>query len=264
MTEGPERASEADAEATSDPSDGPHRLADPLLRLDGVTAGYGPTTVLDGVGFDVGAGAVVGLVGRNGAGKTTTLRTVMGSVTPRAGSITFDGVDITATRPEATVGHGVALVPEERRVFDSLSVRENLELAELGGADGEFGRSIDDVLDTFENLADREQTAASALSGGEQQMLAIARALVSDAELLLLDEPTEGLAPYVIERVVEVIEELRAQGLTVLLVEQNVHVALDVCDYLYVVDNGRIVHGKTSDELQADDGVLDRHLGVSR
>jgi branched-chain amino acid transport system ATP-binding protein len=188
----------------------------------------------------------------------------MGSLTPRAGSIRFDGADITDTGPEATVGRGVALVPEERRVFDSLSVRENLELATLGGREGAVGRTISEVLDTFENLAEREHTAASALSGGEQQMLAIARALVSNAELLLLDEPTEGLAPYIIERVVDVVDELSTQGLTVLLVEQNVHVALDVCDYVYVVENGRTVHGSTSDELQADDDALDRHLGVSR
>ena len=261
MTEPSERASGSDAAESSGTR---HRLNDPLLRVDGVTAGYGATTVLEDVGFDVGAGEAVGLVGRNGAGKTTTLRTIMGSVTPRTGSITFDGEDITATPPEETVGHGVALVPEERRVFDSLSVRENLELAKLGGSDGEFGRSIADVLDTFENLADREHTAASALSGGEQQMLAVARALVSNARLLLLDEPTEGLAPYIIERVIDVVEDLKRQGLTVLLVEQNVHAALDVCDYVYVVDNGRIVHGSTSDELEADEGVLDRHLGVSR
>ena len=261
----PASATEATPGAGHDDDDADsHRLDDPLLRLEGVTAGYGATTVLHDVGLDVGAGEVVGLVGRNGAGKTTTLRTIMGSITPRTGSITVDSVDITDARPETTVGHGVALVPEERRVFDSLSVRENLELAELGGDGGEFGRSIEEVLDTFENLADREHTAASALSGGEQQMLAIARALVSNAGVLLLDEPTEGLAPYIIERVVEVIEDLRTAGLTVLLVEQNVHVALDVCDYVYVVDNGQIVHGSTSDELQADDGVLDRHLGVSR
>jgi branched-chain amino acid transport system ATP-binding protein len=269
MTDTPPRDGESESKVETTPGPGPtddgrYRLDDPLLRLDGVSAGYGATTVLEAVGFDVGAGEVVGLVGRNGAGKTTTLRAIMGSLTPRAGSITFDGADITDTGPEATVGRGVALVPEERRVFDSLSVRENLELATLGGREGAVGRTIPEVLDTFENLAEREHTAASALSGGEQQMLAIARALVSNAELLLLDEPTEGLAPYIIERVVDVVDELSTQGLTVLLVEQNVHVALDVCDYVYVVENGRTVHGSTSDELQADDDALDRHLGVSR
>jgi len=239
------------------------RLEDPLVRLDDVTAGYGATTVLQEVSFDVGYGEVVGLVGRNGVGKTTTLQTIMGNIVPRTGTITYDDVDITEAGPEETVREGIALVPEERRVFHSLSIRENLELAELGGSDGEYGRSIADVLGTFENLADRETAAGSTLSGGEQQMLAIARALVSNARFLMLDEPTEGLAPYIIERVVETIQQLKRQGLTVLLVEQNVPVALDVCDYVYVMDNGRIVHQSSSDELQANDDILDRYLGVS-
>ncbi|WP_254272302.1 ABC transporter ATP-binding protein [Haloarcula marina] len=247
---------------TSDGRPATHRLDDPLLRVEGVSAGYDATTVLQNVGFDVGRGEVVGIVGRNGVGKTTTLRTIMGNLAPRSGSITYDGVDIAGMGPEATVAEGIALVPEERRVFDSLSVRENLELAELGGSGG--GRSIEDVLATFENLAEREHAPGSALSGGEQQMLAIARALVSGADCLLLDEPTEGLAPLIVERVIDVVRELRADGLTVLLVEQNVHVALDVCDYVYVVANGQVVHGSPADELRADGEVLDRHLGVGQ
>jgi branched-chain amino acid transport system ATP-binding protein len=233
--------------------------------LDGVTAGYGATTVLQDVSVDVGNGEVVGLVGRNGVGKTTTLRTVMGTLAPRSGSITYDSEDIGDLGPEETVRRGIALVPEERRVFGGLSVRENLELAELGGTGGRGdgpGWSIDEVLDTFENLAENERAAGSTLSGGEQQMLAVGRALVSGAGTLLLDEPTEGLAPYVVERVVETIESLRERGLTVLLVEQNVRMALDVCDYVYVMDNGRIVHRSSSDALRGDD-ALDRHVGVS-
>jgi branched-chain amino acid transport system ATP-binding protein len=242
--------------------DGGNRLEDPLLGLDGVTSGYGETTVLQAVSFAVGDGEVVGLVGRNGAGKTTTLQTIMGNVAPRAGAVTFDGEEVTGLGPEDTVGRGMALVPEERRVFQGLSIRENLELARMGGSDGAYGRSIDEVLETFENLGDRESAAGSTLSGGEQQMLAIARALVSDAHFLMLDEPTEGLAPYIIQRVVETIEELRSDGLTVLLVEQNVHVALDVCDFVYVMANGRIVHASPGDELAEDEAVLDRYLGV--
>jgi len=157
----------------------------------------------------------------------------------------------------------MALVPEERRIFRDLTVRENLELAELGGSDGAYRRSIDAVFETFENLADREIAPGSALSGGEQQMLAVARALVGGARLLMLDEPTEGLAPYVIERVVATIEDLRTEGLTVLLVEQNVHVALDVCDHIYVMENGRIVHDSPSAALGDDDEILDRYLGVN-
>jgi branched-chain amino acid transport system ATP-binding protein len=240
-----------------------YRLEDPLLRVDGVTAGYGATTVLREVGFDVGEGEVVGLVGRNGAGKTTTLRTVMGQVTPRTGSIGYDGVDVADAGPEETVRRGIALVPEGRRIFHDLTVRENLELAALGGSDrADTTYTIGEVLETFENLGDRETAPGSALSGGEQQMLAVARALVSGARLLMLDEPTEGLAPYVIERVVATIDELRTRGLTVLLVEQNVHVALDACDYVYVLANGRTVHDSPSGALRDDDAVLDRYLGV--
>ncbi|MBB6645584.1 ABC transporter ATP-binding protein [Halobellus sp. MBLA0160] len=236
-----------------------------MLRVDGVTAGYGATTVLQDVSVDVGNGEVVGLVGRNGVGKTTTLRTVMGTLAPRSGSVTYDGEDVGDLGPEETVRRGIALVPEERRIFGGLSVRENLELAELGGTGGRGGDhswGIDEVLDTFENLADNESAPGSTLSGGEQQMLAVGRALVSGGRTLLLDEPTEGLAPYVVERVVETIESLRKRGLTVLLVEQNVRMALDVCDYVYVMDSGRIVHRSSPDALR-DDDALDRHVGVS-
>ena len=248
-------------EATPRPA--PRRLDDPLLRVEDVTAGYGATTVLQGVDFDVGDGEVVGLVGRNGVGKTTTLRAITGTITPRSGTITYEGTDITDLGPEETVQRGIALVPEERRIFGGLSVRENLELAELGGKDGSFGWGIEEVLDTFENLANDQTAAGSTLSGGEQQMLAIGRALVSNARTLLLDEPTEGLAPYVVERVVETIETLRRQGLTVVLVEQNVQMALDVCDYVYVVENGKVVHGSTSSALAADEETLNRYLGVT-
>ncbi len=243
-------------------SEGPSRLIDTLLEVDGVTAGYGTTTVLDDVSLTVGDGEVVGLVGRNGVGKTTTLRAITGNLIPRSGAVRYDGADITGAGPEETARRGVALVPEERRVFRSLSVRENLELAALGGSDGPYGRDIDEVLKTFDNLAASETDPGGALSGGEQQMLAIARALVSNARCLLLDEPTEGLAPYVIEQVVETVADLQARGLTVLLVEQNVQVALDVCDHVYVMSNGRIVHESPSDALREDSAVLTRHLGI--
>ncbi|WP_049986074.1 ABC transporter ATP-binding protein [Halobellus rufus] len=250
-------------ESGADRDRGHRRVADPVLRVEELTAGYGPTEVLQSVNFDVGDGEVVGLVGRNGVGKTTTLRAVTGAVTPRSGTVTYEGRDITDEDPESTVGRGIALVPEERRIFGGLTVRENLELAELGGREGAGGWSIAEVFDTFENLADTETAKGSTLSGGEQQMLAIGRALVGNPRTLLLDEPTEGLAPYVVERVVETITELRDRGLTVVLVEQNVKMALEVCDYVYVMDNGRIVHESTSAALEDDRDVLDRHLGVS-
>jgi branched-chain amino acid transport system ATP-binding protein len=240
-----------------------NRLDDPLLRLDGVTSGYGATTVLQDVNVDIGTGEVVGIVGRNGVGKTTTLRTIMGELEPDAGTITYGGRDITTLEPEETVQNGVALVPEERRIFHDLSIRENLELAKMGGVETDSGRSVDEVLEMFENLAGNGHMAGSALSGGEQQMLAIGRALVSNAQFLMLDEPTEGLAPYIVQRVMEIIEDLSEQALTILLVEQNVHMALDVCDYVYVLDNGRIVHEDTAANLREDDAILDRYLGVT-
>lgn len=240
-----------------------HRLEDPLLRLDNVSAGYGQTKVLQGVDLDVGYGEIVGLVGRNGVGKTTTIRTIMGNLVPTSGNITFDDEDITGFPPEKTAREGIALVPEERRIFHNLSIRENLELAEMSGASERSGWSIDEVIAMFENLVGKGDHPGSALSGGEQQMLAIGRALVSDAQFLLLDEPTEGLAPYIVERVIEIIQDLNDQGLTILLVEQNVHMALDVCDYVYVLDNGQIVHHSTAAEMKEDDDVLDRYLGVT-
>ena len=236
----------------------------PRLSVERVTAGYGETTVLEDLSFDVGAGEVVGLIGRNGAGKTTTLRTIMGTVTPRAGRITYDGVSITDEGPESTARRGIALVPEERRIFEDLTVRENLRLAAFGGTGGDPDTAaIDEVLGTFENLRDRPDAPGKHLSGGEQQMLAIARAIVSDAELLLLDEPTEGLAPEIIEQVVTLIDDLRAHGLTILLVEQNVPVAVEICDFIYIIEDGRIVHADASDALAEDDDVLDRYVGIS-
>jgi branched-chain amino acid transport system ATP-binding protein len=239
------------------------RLADPLLRLEDVTSGYGDTRVLRNVSFDVGDGETVGIVGRNGAGKTTTLQTIMGNVTPQSGSITFGGEEIGDLGPEATVGHGISFVPEERRIFPGLTVRENLELAKMGGSEMGVLRDIDEVIGMFENLAENESSLGSALSGGEQQMLAIARALVAGARLLLLDEPTEGLAPLIVERVQEVVEELSDEGLSILLVEQNVQVAFEATDYLYVLDNGVIVHQAPTEELREEMAILDRYLGVT-
>lgn len=246
-------------------TDGSRRGDKPLLSVDSVTAGYGETTVLEDLSFEVDAGEIVGLIGRNGAGKTTTLRTIMGTVTPRSGTITYDGRAITDEPPETTARRGIALVPEERRIFQDLTVRENLRLAAVGGTggDGSNDAAIDDVLGMFENLRGRPDALGKSLSGGEQQMLAIGRAIVSDADLLLLDEPTEGLAPEIIDQVVDIVSDLRERGLTVLVVEQNVHVALDICDFVYIVEDGRIAHASASDTLLENREILDRYVGVS-
>jgi len=234
---------------------------DPLLSIEGLQAGYGLTTVLQGVDLDVDRGSVVALVGRNGVGKTTTLRSIVGNVTPSGGTITFDGEDITRLDTVETIQRGIAFVPEDRRVFPGLTVRENIEMGHLG-VNATGGPSVDEVLDTFENLAQHEHSEGSVLSGGEQQMLAIARALVADPALLLLDEPTEGLAPYIVRQIEEIIDELNDEGITVLLVEQNIPVALDVAEYAYILEKGQIVHDGTTEALREDEDVLDRHLGV--
>ena len=236
-------------------------MTDSLLSLDNVQAGYGLTQVLQGVTLDVEDGSVVSLVGRNGVGKTTTLRSIVGNISPTGGSITFDGEDITSLSTEKTIQKGIAFVPEERRIFPELTVRENIEMGRIG-VDASGGPSVDDILDMFENLAEREHSHGSVLSGGEQQMLAIGRALTSDPDLLLLDEPTEGLAPYVVRQIEEIIEDLNDQGITILVVEQNIPVALDVSDYTYILEKGKIVHEGAAENVSENQDVLDKHLGV--
>ncbi|WP_254863862.1 ABC transporter ATP-binding protein [Halovivax gelatinilyticus] len=235
----------------------------PVLELEHVDAGYGETQILRDVSLHVNEGEVVSLVGRNGAGKTTTLRSIMGIVEPTAGTITYHGEPIGHLDAVDTAKRGISLVPEERRIFPDLTVRENLELAAYGGASDRDGLSIGEVLDTFENLADRTNNAGSSLSGGEQQMLTIGRALVSGADLILLDEPTEGLAPYIVQDVVDAIRDLNERGITVMLVEQNVHVALELADRNYVLNQGEIVWNGRSRALEDDEDVLDTYLGIT-
>jgi branched-chain amino acid transport system ATP-binding protein len=236
-------------------------MSEPLLSLRDVHAGYGMTDVLQGVTLSVDNNSVVSLVGRNGVGKTTTLQSIVGNVTPTGGTIIFDDTEITTMNTEDTVREGLAFVPEKRRIFPELTVRENIEMGRIG-VDSSGGPSVGEVLDMFEKLADREQKDGSVLSGGEQQMLAIGRALTADPELLLLDEPTEGLAPYIVRQIEDIIGDLNDQGITILLVEQNIPVALDVSDYTYILEEGHIVHEGPADEVKNDDDTLDKHLGV--
>lgn len=236
---------------------------DSLLELAGIRAAYGETRVLHGVDLHVDRGEIVALVGRNGAGKTTTLRTITGAVAPTSGSVIYDGEDVTGLTPTETARAGISLVPEDRRVFPGLTVRENLQIAELGGAEDAQRRSVEEVLGMFENLTEREHNPGAALSGGEQQMLSVARALVAGGDLLLLDEPTEGLAPNIVRRVADLIAELNDEGMTVLLVEQNVEVALGLADRVYVLDQGEIVWEGTPEQLHAEEDVMGRHLGVT-
>lgn len=234
-----------------------------FLRLEDVVAGYGDSEVLHGLSLSVHDGEVVALVGRNGVGKTTTLRSILGVITPRAGRVTYRGGDITSLEATETVRRGLALVPEDRRIFPDLTVRENLQLASLGGSQSGIRLSIVEALDRFANLADRVDNLGSSLSGGEQQMLTIARALVGGADLIMFDEPTEGLAPFIVQDVMTAIRELNAQGITVLLVEQNVQVALELADRIYIIEQGVIVYEGTPADLERDQQILDRYLGVS-
>lgn len=237
-------------------------MSDPILSLRDVRAGYQMTEVLTGVTMDVERGSVVSLVGRNGVGKTTTLRSIVGNIVPTAGTITFDDRDITTLDTEETIRTGITFVPEERRIFPGLTVRENVRMGQIG-VDATDGPSVDEVIDMFENLAERENSPGSVLSGGEQQMLAIARAMVSDPDLLLLDEPTEGLAPYIVRQIEDVIATLNDRGITVLVVEQNLPVALDVSDYTYILEKGHIVHEGPASEVKDNQAVLDKHLGIT-
>jgi len=234
-----------------------------MLELDDLGSGYGETLVLDGVDMTVNEGEVVALVGRNGVGKTTTLRSILGTVSPWSGTIKYRGEDITSLGPVETVQLGIGHVPEDRRVFPGLSVEENLELASYGGLDTSNRHDIDSVFETFENLSERQHNRGSDLSGGEQQMLAIARALVSGSDLLMLDEPTEGLAPLIVERVQEVIRDVNDDDVTVLLVEQNIAVALDLADRVYILDHGQVVHEDSPEGLREDDAIINRYLSVS-
>jgi len=233
------------------------------LTLDRVRCGYGDADdVLRGVSLTLATGEVVALLGRNGAGKTTALRCIMGLVAVRAGAIALDGADLARRRPHEIPRLGVAYVPQGRRLFPHLSVDENLRMGLLvrdGGAE-----TREAVLDLFPVLRERLRQRAGTLSGGEQQMLATARALCARPIFLLLDEPSEGLMPALVERLLDTVAGLRGRGVGVLLVEQKVDAALRVADRVVVLEHGRVVHEATPAALAADPGVLLRHVGVRR
>jgi len=230
-----------------------------LLAVRELNAWYGESHILHGVAFDVAAGEVVTLLGRNGAGKTTTMKSIMGIVGRREGSISLDGAE-TIRLPSNRIAHlGIALCPEERGIFSSLNVEENLLLPPKV-KDG--GLTVEQIFTLFPNLKERLSSQGTKLSGGEQQMLAIGRILRTGARLLLLDEPTEGLAPVIVQQIGRTIAELKAQGFTILLVEQNFHFAATVADRHYVMENGRVVDMIPNAELDANMTKLHDYLGV--
>ena len=236
-------------------------LAGALLAVRGLDAWYGDAHILHGVSFDVPAGEVVTLLGRNGAGKTTALKSIMGLVSRRTGSIRFEDAEIAALPPHRIAGLGIAYCPEERGIFSSLSVAENLALPPVVRAGG---LEEDEVLALFPNLASRLAHRGNELSGGEQQMLAIARILRTGARCLLLDEPTEGLAPVIVQEIARTIGRLKARGFTVLLVEQNFRFAAAVADRHFVMDHGRVAAMFTAPDLEsaANRERVHRYLGV--
>jgi branched-chain amino acid transport system ATP-binding protein len=230
-----------------------------VLDVADVHTYYGDSHVLHGVSLSVADGEVLTILGRNGMGKTTLIRSIIGFTPPRAGTVRLKGEDVAGFPPYRLVERGVALVPQGRRVFPSLSVRENLDVARRGN-----GRwSIERVYALFPRLRERAGNRANKLSGGEQQMLAIARALMSNPELLLMDEPTEGLAPLLVREVGRVIGELKREGLSILLVEQNLPLALGVADRVHILSRGQIVYTGAPAALAADDDVKSRYLGVA-
>jgi branched-chain amino acid transport system ATP-binding protein len=234
------------------------------LTLEHVSAGYGDTRVLWDVSLEVRKGEAVALLGRNGMGKTTTLLAIMGLNPARSGRITFRGTDVTRLRPFEIARLGIGYAPEGRQLFAPLTVLQNLRIPFVNKHPDQarWKDQLDRVYTLFPILRERSRQHAGSLSGGEQQMVAIARALVGGDEFLVLDEPTEGLAPTVVETIVEAIRTLKAQGITVLLVEQNSHTALSVADRAYVLEKGRIALARTTAELRADANALQRYLGV--
>jgi branched-chain amino acid transport system ATP-binding protein len=234
-------------------------MPEALLEVKDLQGWYGESHVLHGMSFSVPAGEVVTLLGRNGAGKTTTMRAVMGVLGKRKGSVKYEGVETVELQSNVIARHGIAYCPEERGIFSSLSVRENLELPPIVKPGG---MSVDEIYQLFPRLKERANNQGTKLSGGEQQMLAIARILRTGAKLLLLDEPTEGLAPVIVQQIGEIIRTVKKKGFTVLLVEQNFHFASTVADRHYVVEHGKVIDTFLNDDVKANLSKLESYLGV--
>jgi len=233
-----------------------------MLDVTGLNAGYGETQVLYGLSVSAKPGRVLAILGRNGAGKSTTLKTIMGLLPAQAGEIRFDGKAISGAKPYDIARAGIAYVPETRDIFPSLSVRENLELAAHRFPCAQGGWTIARVLDLFPRLGERMENGGMELSGGEQQMLAIARALLMNPRLLILDEPTEGLAPIIVKLIHDKLQELRNDGLPMIIVEQNFGFATSLADDVVIVSKGQIVWTGSAAEIRADEDAQHRWLGV--
>ena len=238
-----------------------NRQADILLEVSDIHVYYGAIHAIKGISFDVARGEIVALIGANGAGKSTTLNTVAGLLKPRSGSIRFKGENVTGTPASRMVFKGLALCPEGRRIFQQMTVKENLEMGAFSRPNEEIEASMERVYGFFPRLKEREKQIAGTLSGGEQQMLAMGRALMSKPRLMMLDEPSMGLAPILVEQIFQIIREMNAAGTTILLVEQNAQMALSVANRAYVMETGRITMEGDANELMHDDNVRKAYLG---
>ena len=233
-----------------------------MLELIDVHTYYGGSYVLQGISLEVAKCSVVALLGRNGMGKTTTIRSIIGFTPPRRGVIRFKGKEITGLQPHQVSQMGIGLVPQGRRIFPSLSVKENLLLAARGEGKAEAW-TLDKVYSLFPILKERTNYKGNLLSGGEQQMLTIARALMTNPDLLLMDEPSEGLAPIIVQEVGRIISQLKQRGFSILLVEQNLSMALGLADYVYIISKGVIVYESKPQELRANEKIKAKYLGVA-
>ena len=236
-------------------------MSDPVLAATNMHVYYGDSHIIHGVDLTIDEGEVVTLLGRNGAGKTTTMRGIVGVAPPRQGTVTYRGEPISGESPDAISDRGIKLVPEDRRVFPTLSVHENLTLAKRLAPDST--QTVAEMYEVFEPLAALKQSAGQNLSGGEQQMLAVARALVQDPDVLLLDEPTEGLAPVIVDDLQSVLADVVQRNVTVLLTEQNVQFAFELAERGYIIDNGEMVFDGTTAEIRERDQLMRDYLSVS-
>ncbi|WP_019414096.1 ABC transporter ATP-binding protein [Paenisporosarcina sp. TG20] len=232
-----------------------------MLKITGIETFYGKIQALKGISLEVEQGKVVTILGANGAGKTTTMKTISGLLKPKHGTVEFLGEDITGLRPDQLLRKGIALVPEGRAILSSMTVMENLEMGAYHRNDKDIKKDIEEVMTHFPILKERKEQLGGTLSGGQQQMLAIARALLSKPKLILLDEPSMGLAPLIVANIFKIIKEINADGTTVLLVEQNAKQALKVADYGYVMETGKIIINGDAKDLLKDTRIVEAYLG---